>query len=177
MRRLRATLRLLPAICLPLLLAVGGASRAAAGSTSHSLVNRPAPAFTLKDFEGQTIQLSQYRGKVILLNFWASWCGPCQVEMPEFAKWQSSFGGRLEVLGISMDDNIAQAKAAARRLHVNYPLLAGNQEVGEAYGGIFGLPETFLIDPNGKIRAVYQGGNHLEEIHARIERLIPHSND
>lgn len=168
----RHTPHLWAAICLLLLLAVGGASPAVAKSASRSLVNRVAPAFTLKDLDGRTIRLSQYRGKVVLLNFWASWCAPCQAEMPEFARWQTRFGGKLQVLGISMDDNLAQARAAARRLKINYPLLAATQEAGEAYGGIYGLPETFLIDQQGKIRAEFQGGNHLKEIQAAIKSLV-----
>lgn len=145
---------------------------ATARTKQSGLVGRQAPNFQLKDFENKTVRLSEYRGKVVLLNFWASWCAPCQAEMPVFAKWQKQYAGKLQVLGISMDDDLSHAKSAARKLKVNYPVLAGSEQVGEAYGGIYGLPETFLIDSHGKVRAAFQGGNHLAAIHAEIKRLM-----
>jgi thiol-disulfide isomerase/thioredoxin len=140
----------------------------------QSLVGHPAPAFTLKDFQHKTVQLSQFRGKVILLNFWASWCAPCQAEMPTFARWQNQYHGKLQVIGVNMDDEMPKAEAVARKLKVNYPLVVGTAHMGESYGGIYGLPVTFLIDARGHIRAEYQGGNHVSQIHAEINRLLPH---
>lgn len=140
----------------------------------HSLVGHPAPAFALKDFQNKTIHLSQYRGKVVLLNFWASWCAPCQAEMPTFAQWQSQYHGKLQVIGVNMDDEMPKAQAVAGKLKVNYPLVVGTAHMGQAYGGIYGLPVTFLIDAHGRIRAEYQGGNHVKQIQAEIQRLLSH---
>ena len=142
---------------------------------SHNLIGHPAPAFTLQDFQHKTIRLSQYRGKVVLLNFWASWCAPCQAEMPAFAQWQTQYHGRLQVIGVNMDDEMPKAEAAARKLKVNYPLVVGTAHMAEAFGGIYGLPVTFLIDAHGRIRGEYQGGNHVSQIHAEIERLLTHA--
>ena len=141
----------------------------------HNLVGHRAPAFLLQDFQHKPVRLAQYRGKVVLLNFWASWCGPCEEEMPAFAQWQSDFHGRLQVLGVNMDDDLAKANAAAGKLKVTYPLLVGGAHIGNAYGGIYGLPVSFVIDQRGVIRAEYQGGNHVQEIHAEIARLLAHA--
>lgn len=160
--------------CLALLLFVAAAVSARAQDNPHKLVGHPAPAFALQDFQHKTIQLSQFRGKVILLNFWASWCAPCQAEMPTFAQWQSQYHGKLQVIGVNMDDEMPKAEAVARKLKVNYPLVIGTAHLGEAYGGIYGLPVTFLIDAHGRIRAEYQGGNHVSQIHTEIQNLLAH---
>ena len=173
--------RLISAISRFAVLALGAFFIAAAATTStyaqdrsQSLIGHPAPAFALQDFQHKTIRLSQFRGKVVLLNFWASWCAPCQAEMPTFAQWQNQYRGRLQVIGVNMDDQIPKAEAAARKLKVNYPLVVGTAHMAEAFGGIYGLPVTFLIDTHGHIRDEYQGGNHLTQIHAEIERLLSH---
>lgn len=158
--------------CLSLVLFFTAAASARAQDTPHKLVGHPAPAFALKDFQHKTIQLSQFRGKVVLLNFWASWCAPCQAEMPTFAQWQSRYHGKLQVIGVNMDDEMPKAEAVARKLKVNYPLVVGTAHLGETYGGIYGLPVTFVIDTHGRIRAEYQGGNHVSQIHAEIEHLL-----
>lgn len=140
----------------------------------HSMMGRVAPAFMLKDFQQQTVRLSQYRGKVVLLNFWASWCAPCQAEMPAFAQWQNEYHGKLQVIGVNMDDQLPKAEAVARKLKINYPLVTGTAHMASQYGGIYGLPVSFVIDAHGRIRAEYQGGNHVSEIHAEIARLLAH---
>ncbi|MGC8550748.1 MAG: TlpA family protein disulfide reductase [Acidobacteriaceae bacterium] len=157
-----------------LLLSVAAFTPARAQDGPHKLVGHLAPAFALKNFQQKTIHLSQFRGKVILLNFWASWCAPCQAEMPTFAQWQSQYHGKLQVIGVNMDDEMPKAEAVARKLKVNYPLVVGTAHMGEAYGGIYGLPVTFLIDAHGRIRAEYQGGNHVSQIHSEIQNLLAH---
>ncbi len=156
-------------------LGTGAVIPAQAQEQGHSLVGRPAPAFVLKDFQQKTLRLSQYRGKVVLLNFWASWCAPCQAEMPTFAQWQSQYHGKVQVIGVNMDDEMPKAQAVARKLKVNYPLVIGTAHLGELYGGIYGLPVSFVIDAQGRVRGEYQGGNHVEQIHAEIEHLLAHS--
>ena len=130
--------------------------------------------FRLDNLSGNTVSLNSFRGHVVLLNFWASWCAPCQEEMPSFVKWQSQYHGKLQVIGVTMDDATPKAQATAKKLKVNYPIVAGTAPMARSYGGIYGLPVTFLIDAQGRIRAEYQGGNHLSQIHAEIQRLLTH---
>ncbi|ACO31329.1 MULTISPECIES: TlpA disulfide reductase family protein [Acidobacterium] len=146
---------------------------AQAQQPAHSLNGHPAPRFQLKGLNGQPVSLAAYKGKVVLLNFWASWCAPCQAEMPTFEQWQRSYGpAKFQVIGVSMDDGAAQAAAAVKKLHVTYPVAVGNAHLGNLYGGIDGLPVTFLIDRQGRIRAEYAGGNDQKAIHAEIDHLL-----
>jgi cytochrome c biogenesis protein CcmG, thiol:disulfide interchange protein DsbE len=116
--------------------------------------------------------LSSYRGKVVLLNFWATWCEPCLTEMPTFVEWQKQYGsGNFQVIGISMDDATPEVLATASRLKLNYPVLMGDEYLGADYGGVLGLPVTFLIDRNGKIQARYQGAS-LTRINSAIQNLL-----
>jgi peroxiredoxin len=155
-----------------LLLAAGATISTQAQEHPRGVVGQPAPAFALKDFQHRMIRLSQYRGKVVLLNFWASWCAPCLLEMPRFAQWQSQYHGKLQVVGVSMDDDVSKAEAAARKLKINYPVVMGTAEMGNRYGGVYGMPVSFVIDAEGRVRAEYQGGNHVKEIQAEIEHLL-----
>ena len=125
---------------------------------AQNLLNRKAPGFALTDLSGQSLTLAQFQGKVVLLNFWATWCAPCQVEMPVFAAWQRKYGPQgLEIIGISMDDEVGPARSLASRLKLNYPVAMGDERLGARYGGVLGLPLTFLIDRNGIVRARFQG--------------------
>ncbi|SPE18573.1 Putative thiol-disulfide interchange protein (fragment) [Candidatus Sulfotelmatomonas gaucii] len=146
---------------------------AGSGSAQKQLVNKDAPDFVLTSFNGKALRLSSYRGKVVLLNFWATWCAPCQVEMPVFAAWQREYGARdLQVVGISMDDEASLARHAVERLNLNYPLAMGNARLASRYGGVLGLPLTFLIDRNGIVRARYQGETELSTIENQIKSLL-----
>lgn len=136
-------------------------------------IQRAAPDFSRVDLGGKNIKLTSYRGKVVLLNFWATWCAPCLAEMPAFAKWQQEYGSeKLQVIGVSMDDSRVEVVAAASKLKLNYPVLMGDEHLGAAYGGILGLPATFLIDRNGRIRARYQGAADLARIKEEVESLL-----
>ena len=115
-----------------------------------------APNLELKDLAGNTHKIAELRGSIVVLNFWATWCAPCQVEMPRFVQWQSQYGPRgLQIIGISMDDDPALARRLCAKLKVNYPVAMGDEKIGELYGGILGLPVTFLIDANGEICLLY----------------------
>jgi peroxiredoxin len=110
--------------------------------------------FTIADMNGQKINLSAYKGKVILLDFWATWCGPCRVEIPHFVDLQKQYGSQgLVVLGVSVDDTVDKLKPFAQELQMNYPVLVGlgRDDVQDAFGPIWGLPTTFLISREGKI--------------------------
>jgi peroxiredoxin len=135
--------------------------------------NQQAPAFSRIDLQGRRIRLADYRGKVVLLNFWASWCAPCLLEMPRFVEWQSSYRAQgLQVLGVSMDDEASPARALDHKLHLNYPVLMGDARLGELYGGILGLPVTYLLDRRGRIRSRFQGEANLGKIEAQLKILL-----
>lgn len=113
----------------------------------------PAPDFTLDTLDGKSMRLSDLRGKAVLLNFWATWCGPCKIEMPWFVELQKQYGSQgLQIIGVAMDDSGKDEIAKfAKEMGVNYPVLLGKEAVGDEYGGIPALPETFFIGRDGKI--------------------------
>jgi peroxiredoxin len=113
---------------------------------------KPAPDFTLTDASGQYVKLSDYKGKVVLLNFWATWCGPCTLEIPWFEQFEQQYKSKgFEVLGVSMDeDGWSVIKPYIAEHKVNYRILLGNDTVGQLYGGVDSLPTTFIIDRDGR---------------------------
>jgi cytochrome c biogenesis protein CcmG/thiol:disulfide interchange protein DsbE len=120
---------------------------------------KAAPNFSLKDADGRSVQLADYRGKVVLLNFWATWCTPCRAEIPWFVDFERRHKEQgFAVVGISMDeDGWAAVKPFASRLGINYRILMGTDTVAQLYGGVESLPTTFLIDREGRIAAVHIG--------------------
>jgi peroxiredoxin len=140
---------------------------------ASSLIHKEAPAFARTDLKQEKLDLRAYRGKVVLLNFWASWCAPCQLEMPRFVAWQTRYGPRgLQIIGISMDDDPALARMIYAKLRLNYPVAMGDEKLGELYGGVLGLPLTFLIDRQGIIQSQFSGETDLnlmeEQVKARL---------
>ena len=141
--------------------------------TDKSIVGKHAPEFTRTDLNGGKIDLASFRGKVVLLDFWATWCASCQVEMPAFVQWQRVYGPRgLQVIGISMDDDPALARRLAVKLRLNYPMAMGDEKLGELYGGVLGLPLTYLIDRHGIVRARFQGETDLKTIETQMKALL-----
>jgi peroxiredoxin len=120
---------------------------------------KAAPDFTLSDASGNAITLSALRGKVVLLNFWATWCTPCNQEIPWFVELQNSHrSAGLEIIGVSLDEGGWEAvKPFIEARHVNYRVAIGNQEIAGLYGGVSSLPATFIIDRSGRIAAVHVG--------------------
>jgi len=156
-------------------LAIGllAASLAISAQPADPLLHKPAPAIVRDDIHQQPIDLAAYRGKVVLLNFWATWCAPCQIEMPRFVQWQTRYGpDGLQIIGVSMDDDSAPVAALTRKRQVNYPILMGDEQIGSAYGGILGLPVTFLIDRKGNIAARYKGETSLAAMERDLKRLL-----
>jgi cytochrome c biogenesis protein CcmG/thiol:disulfide interchange protein DsbE len=114
---------------------------------------RPTPDFALKDATGETVQLSDYHGKVVLLNFWATWCAPCKIEIPWFMEFQREYKDRnFAVLGVSMDEDGWDAVRPYMKQHsFNYRIVIGNDDVGKLFGEIDDLPTTFIIDRDGHV--------------------------
>jgi len=124
-------------------------------------INR-APDFTLTAMNDSIYTLSKLEGKVVLINFWATWCGPCRMEIPEFNEMHESYHERgLEILGISVSDNKKQLKNFAKSFAVNYPLLYGGaremNKIMKDYGGVYAVPSSFLVGKNGNIVWSYPG--------------------
>jgi cytochrome c biogenesis protein CcmG/thiol:disulfide interchange protein DsbE len=117
----------------------------------------PAPDFTLPGIDGKPVKLSDYKGKVIILDFWATWCPPCKAEIPSFIALADMFRDKgLVIIGAALDDE-SRVKAFAAQLKMNYPVCIANQDIASAYGGVRGIPTTFVIDKTGMIVRQYVG--------------------
>ncbi len=144
-------------------LAIAGCSTPVSLATTESLKpakeRKPAPDFSLKDADGRTVKLSDYLGQVVLLNFWATWCGPCRIEIPWFIEFEQRLKDqRFAVLGVSMDDDGWDAvRPYVEKHRINYRMVVGDENVSQLYGGVDALPTTFLIDREGKIASVHIG--------------------
>lgn len=128
----------------------------------------------LPQLDGTPLRLSDYRGKVVLLDFWATWCDPCREETPHFVELQRQYGDRgLQIIGVSMDDTSKPVREFYRQFHVNYPLVMGDAKTGEAYGGVLGLPIAFLLDREGRIVSKHIGPTKAETFDREIAPELP----
>ncbi len=133
----------------------------ASGAWNLSLaieIGQPAPDFTLKSLQGENLRLEEYRGKVVLINFWASWCGPCRQEMPILDRIHKRYApAGFSVLGVNVESEEKKARKVANRLNVSFPLLFDqNQQVSEAYS-LESMPYTVLVDRDGQVRYIHHG--------------------
>jgi peroxiredoxin len=131
--------------------------------------------FTVKDMAGKDVTFSSHKGKVILLDFWATWCGPCKVEIPGFVDLYTRYQSRgFVVLGFSVDDPVSKLKPYAAQLKMNYPVLVGNgrNDVQEAFGPMWGLPTSFLIGRDGRICKKHTGFATKEQFEREIKALL-----
>lgn len=136
------------------------AAPAPASSARAALpVLRKAPDWTLKDVNGREVKSADYKGKVVVVDFWATWCPPCRKELPEYVAMQKKYADRgLVILGFSLDElPPADVKAFGEKMAINYPLIMADAETAEAFGGVEGLPTAFVIDREGYIRHVKVG--------------------
>ncbi len=135
---------------------------------------KTAPEFNLKDANGAPVKLSDYKGKVVLLNFWATWCGPCKIEIPWFMEFEQNYKDRgFAVLGVSMDDDGWEAvKPYISSRKVNYRVVLGTDQVAQIYGGIDSLPTTFVIDRDGRIASTHIGLVSRRDYQGEIEALL-----
>lgn len=134
----------------------------------------PAPDFTLETLDGKSLSLSSLRGKAVLVNFWATWCGPCKVETPWLVEFQNQYGAEgLQIVGVAMDDSGKDEIARfAKDMGVNYPVLLGKEAVGDAYGGVPALPESFFVSREGKIVDKIMGLEGKAEIETAIKKAL-----
>jgi len=130
--------------------------------------------FTLKDMNGADVTLESFKGKVILLNFWATWCGPCRVEIPSLIELQRQYAGDLVVLGVSVDDTAEKLRPYAAELKMNYPVLVGTgrQDVQDAYGPFWGLPVTVFVARDGRIHKKHTGIASKDQFEHEIRLLL-----
>jgi peroxiredoxin len=139
------------------------------------LTRKPAPAFELKDANGATAKLSDYTGKVVLMNFWATWCGPCRVEMPWFSEFEKTYKDRgFAVLGVSLDEEGWKAVKPYLDEHkdISYRMMVATEQMADLYGGIESLPTTFVIDREGRIASVHTGLVSKSTYAKEIEKLL-----
>jgi thiol-disulfide isomerase/thioredoxin len=158
------------------------------GSVSNTVkadanAGTPAPDVTFKDLDGKDVPLSSYRGQVVLVNFWATWCDPCYIEIPWLIEMQQKYGSKgFTVLGIAMDDEGKSAvlpflakerfNVNGQKLPMNYPIVLGNDDVATKFGGLLGYPTSFLISKDGKEIKKIQGLISYEEVTKAIESQL-----
>jgi thiol-disulfide isomerase/thioredoxin len=161
-------------VALMLYFAYHQARRNGAASAPRVTQSTVAPDFSLEVLGGTTMRLSDLRGKAVLLNFWATWCGPCKIEMPWFVDLQKQYGPQgLQIVGVAMDDASKDDIAKfAKEMGVNYPILIGKEAVGDQYGGVPALPETFIIGRDGKIVDKIIGLRGKSEIEDSIKKAL-----
>jgi peroxiredoxin len=150
---------------------------AASANTGGCPANAPAANldFTLKDMNGQDVKLASLKGKVVLLNFWATWCGPCLMEITTLVAIQEAYGKKgFQAIGVSVDDPPESLAPFARQHNINYPLLVGQDrdDLQQAFGGIFGIPISFLISRDGKVCRKQIGPASREQFESWITALL-----
>jgi cytochrome c biogenesis protein CcmG/thiol:disulfide interchange protein DsbE len=149
-------------------------------------MGKPAPAFTLQDLSGKKVSLASYKGKAVLINFWATWCGPCKIETPWLVELRDKYAGQgFEILGISTEgddlkpddkagwakDKAAIAKFVAEE-KVSYPVLVDGDSLSQAYGGLDAMPTSFFVDRNGTVVAAQMGLTSESDIESNIKKAL-----
>ena len=150
-----------------------------APSGTDPAVGSMAPEFSLKSVpDGKTVTLSSLRGKAVVVNFWATWCGPCKIEMPWLVDLQKKYGPQgLQIVGVAMDDTSDKEIADfAHKMGVNYVVLKGTEKVGDLYGGIDRLPLTYFVDRSGKVVDEIVGLRSSSDIEDAIKKTLAQGN-
>lgn len=145
-----------------------------AATVTVNKTNHPvAPAFALNDLNGQKIELANYKGKVVLIDFWATWCTPCREEIPHFVELQKQYGDQgFQIVGISMDDNVKPVQNFNKEFKLNYPVVMGDEATADAYGGVLGLPINILVGRDGRIYSKYTGFTDLKALEDEIKTQL-----
>jgi thiol-disulfide isomerase/thioredoxin len=156
-----------------LIFAMAGVALSTFGQQASSQ-QEPAPAFELKDINRRTVRLSDFKGKVVLLNFWATWCAPCRAEMPDLVKLQNEYRSKgLQIVGVTYPDYTrAGVRHLAQRLKLNYPILLGTAELAVQYGVSEALPTTIVLDREGQIRARILGILEPDEFEQIVKPIL-----
>ena len=170
------------------LVAAGSSGAGATGDDMppSPLIGKPAPAFTLQDLKGNKVSLADYKGKAVLVNFWATWCGPCKLETPWIVQLRNQYAGQgFEVLGIDSEGDdlpdsdkagLAKQKTAVAEFvqqeHMPYPVLLGGDSLEKPYGGLDAMPTSFYLDRNGTIVAAQMGISSKDDMEAKIRKII-----
>lgn len=149
---------------------------AASGAPAAAACKSEGPAnlsLTMKDMHGKDYKLADLKGKVVLVNFWASWCAPCLAEIPEFIKVREEYHDKgFEIIGISTDDSAEQLRDFAAKYKTNYPLLQVSGEAEDAYGPVFGLPTSIIVARDGSVCKRHFGPLSKEQLEAEIKALL-----
>jgi thiol-disulfide isomerase/thioredoxin len=167
------------------------AGSSAAGSSDDGmppspLIGKPAPAFTLRDLKGNEVSLADYKGKAVLVNFWATWCGPCKLETPWIVQLRDQYASEgFEVIGIDSEGDdlpdtdkagLAKQKTAVadfvQQEHMPYPVLLGGDSLEKPYGGLDAMPTSFYVDRNGTVVAAQMGISSKADMEAKIRKII-----
>ncbi|HVK02178.1 MAG TPA: redoxin domain-containing protein [Armatimonadaceae bacterium] len=165
------------------LFVVGAIAISVVGTASnrHPLVGKPAAEIGGPTADGGAFSLADQKGKVVLVNFWGTWCGPCRMEIPDLIALQETYGGRgFTVVGPALDDDpgapddqdLMRVNAFAKANGINYPLLLNKREWQDAYGGVPAVPTSFLVDKNGRIAQVWVGLVSKDQLIPEIERRL-----
>jgi cytochrome c biogenesis protein CcmG/thiol:disulfide interchange protein DsbE len=149
------------------------AGRRASSKPKVTASGNLAPDFTLTDLDGRKLTLSDYKGKVVLLDFWATWCTPCRAEIPHFVEMQNKYGPQgFQVVGISMDDDAKPVREFYQQYKLNYPVAIGDDKLADKFGGVFGLPINFIIDQEGRIHSRHAGATDVTVFDHEISELL-----
>ena len=175
--------KILPLILLPALGLLGSLSctqdmtarvEDTAQAANLEAEREPAPDFSLPDEHGKDVRLSDFQGKVVLLNFWATWCGPCKIEMPWFVDFQRKYKDQgFSVVAVSLDDEGWEVvRPFVEQYELNFPVVVGNDEMADEFGGVAALPTTFIIDKEGRIAATHAGLVSKSDYEDEIKELL-----
>lgn len=143
-------------------------------SDSKPIAGVTAPAWSLKDVDGKTVSSADFKGKVVLLDFWATWCPPCKAEIPSFVELQKTYGDKgLVVVGVSLDEEGARVlKPFMKQFGINYPVVLGDLKTAQAFGGVRSIPTTFIISRDGRIAGRHVGLVSKADFEKAIKPLL-----
>ena len=132
-----------------------------------------APDLALTDLNGTVLRTSSYKGKVVLVNFWAAWCTPCAEEVPQFMALLKKYQDQgLQVIAFSVEDDPAELRDFYRKYQMNYPVIPGDLRIADAFGGVLGLPTTFLIGKDNLIHAKHNGATNFSALEQEVVELL-----
>jgi cytochrome c biogenesis protein CcmG/thiol:disulfide interchange protein DsbE len=132
-----------------------------------------APELSVTDLNGDALRTARYKGKVVLVNFWAAWCTPCAEEVPQFVALQKKYQGQgLQVIGISVEDDATDLRNFYRKYQMNYPVVPSDLKIADAFGGVLGLPTTFVIGRDNKIHGKHNGATNFAAIEQEVVALL-----